>query len=62
MTAKHWKIIAIALVAANVIYWLIMPAWNWKSMVELELIGIKQAITQIHPELTKAPPIKEEGG
>lgn len=63
MTAKHWKYLFIALVAANVIYWLVMPVWNWKGAVEQELGAIKQAIAQAHPELVRqqpAPMPKEE--
>ena len=64
MTTKHWKIIAIALIAANVAYWLIMPVWNWKGAVEQELMGIKQAIARVHPELVQQqqppPPAEEE--
>ena len=55
MTAKHWKYLAIALIAANVLYWLIMPVWNWKMGVERELFGITQAIARAHPELVSRP-------
>ena len=60
MTAKHWKYLAIALIAANVIYWLIMPVWNWKGAVERELAGIKSVITQTHPELVRQQPAPPE--
>ena len=62
MISKFWKYLAIALVAANVIYWLVMPVWNWKGAVERELAAIRSVITKTHPELVgqqPAPP-KEE--
>ena len=64
MTVKHWKYLAIALVAANLVYWLVMPVWNWKGAVEQELGAIKQAIARAHPELVRQPvqppPAEEE--
>lgn len=49
MRKKYWRYLVIALVAANVIY----LVWNWVNKVEQELMGIKQAISRVHPELVR---------